>query len=70
MKIVNMHLHTTSVSTQQAIKQAVANMGFLGDVVLKITNDNSDYSPVYDVYDLQSNYLFSIDTDGDVVFER
>lgn len=45
-------------------------MGFGGDVVLKITNDNTDNDPIYDVYDLQSNYLFSVDTDGDVVFER
>lgn len=70
MKIVNQNQHTTNVSTQEAIQNAVTNMGFAGDVVLVITNDHEDYDPIYDVYDLQQNYLFSIDTDGDVIFER
>lgn len=59
------------VSTQQAISNAAANCG-VDRVRLVWANENTDFAPCYDVYeeDSDENYLFSIDSDGDVVYDR
>ncbi len=70
MKIVNKNSGAINKSTLSAIENQCNQMDFRGDVNLVHTNDNTDYDPTYDVYDLQSHYLFSIDTDGDVIYNR
>lgn len=69
MKILSSFDHLVNVSTQQAIENAAANAGF-EEAHLVWTNENSDDPPVYDVYDENEYYQFSIDTDGDVTFDR
>lgn len=56
-------------STQQAIQNAAANCG-ANEIRLTWANENTDEAPIYDAYDEDGNYLFSIDTDNDVTFER
>lgn len=68
-RIFNNSNYTLSPSAQQAIQNACANAG-IGDVTCKHTNENTDDAPIFDVYDETETYHFSIDTDGDVIFER
>jgi len=70
MKIVNKNSGTISASTEKAIQGWCNRNDFRGDVSLVHTNDNTDYAPTYDVYYPQADYLFSIDTDGDVIYDR
>jgi len=69
-RIFNNSNYTLSPSAQQAIQNACANAG-IGDVTCKHTNENTDDAPIFDVYDEETEtYHFSIETDGDVIFER
>ena len=70
MKILNQNLHTVSASTQEAIEKQIVSIEFAGDVVLQIANEHENFEPIYSVCSLEGDYLFSIDTDGDVIFER
>lgn len=70
MKIINKNSGAVSASTVSAIEKQCKDIDFRGDVSLVHTNDNTDHDPTYDVYDLQADYLFSIDTDGDVIYDR
>lgn len=69
MSIFSNFPQIVSPSTQNAIEKAAACAG-AEDVHLTWTNANSDEEPVYDAYDDDDNYLFSIDTDGDVVHQK
>ena len=70
MKILSSFDRLIAPSTQQAIENGCANAG-IDSAELRWTNENTDQSPIYDVYDLATEeYSFSIDTDGDVIFER
>lgn len=58
-------------STQQAIENSAANAG-VDSVTLVWVNENTDNAPCYDMYETGSdqNYIGSIDTDGDVIYDR
>lgn len=68
--ISNRNNFSLNKSTVKAIEVYHAEKIGIGDVVLTHTNDNTDEAPIYDVWSLSQNYLFSIDTDCDVIFER
>lgn len=59
-------------STQQAIENACANIGGIDSVMLTWANENSDNDPIYDVHNADGNeeYLFSIDTDADAIYNK
>lgn len=71
MTIQNNSDHILQVSSQQAIENAAVNAG-IDNVIAVRTNENEDSEqPIYDIYDEEAEtYQFSIDTDGDVIFER
>ena len=57
-------------STQKAVNNAAANYG-TSSVTLVWANENTDDAPIYDVIDTENeDYMCSIDTDGDVIFEK
>jgi hypothetical protein len=71
MRIQSSFDHLVQPSTQQAIENSCVNYGGIDSVRLTWVNENTNDSPVYDVYNSEDDiYLFSIDTDGDVTFER
>lgn len=55
-----------SPSAQQAINNACANIGV--DEATTSVRD-AHVGSMFDLWDNDSNYLFSIDTDGDIIFE-
>jgi len=55
-------------STQIAIRNAAANVGVSESHATHVSQDCDNH--IFDIYDHNKNYLFSIDTDGDVVFDR
>ena len=55
-------------SAQNAIRNAAANCGVSAVVATHV--DQTDDNHIFDIYDEEENYLFSIDTDGDVIFEK
>lgn len=59
-------------STLQAIENACANIGGIDSVILTWTNENSDNDPIYDAHndDGYEEYLFSIDTAADVIYDK
>lgn len=61
--------HLVAPSTQEAIDQACVNCG-AKKANLRWANENTDDEQIYDVYDERGVYVFSIDTDGDVIFDR
>ncbi len=70
MKISSSFDHLVNPSTQQAIENAAVNSG-AESVSLVWANENTDFAPCYDVYDAETGeYIFSIDTDGDVVYDK
>jgi len=70
MKIASSFDHIISPATQQAIENGCTNAG-IDSAFVRWANENSDHSPIYDVYDSENEeYSFSIDTDGNVIFER
>ncbi len=70
MKIASSFDHIISPATQQAIENGCANAG-IDSASVRWANENSDHSPIYDVYNAENEeYSFSIDTDGNVIFER
>ena len=69
MYILNSDNFAITKETIAAIENHHTDMEMVGDVVISVSNDNTDDAPCYDVYTLNQNYLFSIDTDGDVIYE-
>jgi hypothetical protein len=69
MKILSDFDHLVHPSTQQAIERAAINFG-AESVSLVWTNENTDYAPCYDVYNEDDEYIFSIDTEDDIIYER
>lgn len=69
MKISSTFDQIIPASTQQAIENASASAGN-DEARISWANENTDEAPIYDVYDENDNYVFSIDTDGNVIFER
>lgn len=70
MKIYNPTSKTLAPSTQLEIRKAMANAGV--DTVHAVNSAPHEDSSIFDLYadELESIYLFSIDTDGDVIFEK
>ena len=70
MKIYNQTSVTFSPETQQEILKAMAHCG-ASEVCTVLANENTGAN-IFDFYadGIKSVYLFSIDTDGDVIFER
>ena len=66
--ILNETAMTLSVSEQQTIRNAAASAGV--DIVQIEFAYSNDDNPVFDVNDEEGNYLFSLDTDGDIVFNK
>ena len=62
-------------STQQAVRNGAANAGLSAVVAVHVTQTGDNH--IFDIYSVvdeenhsKSEYSFSIDTDGDVIFER
>jgi len=55
-------------STQKAIKNAAANLGVSEVHATHVSQDCDNH--IFDIYDHNENYLFSINTDGNVIFDR
>jgi hypothetical protein len=66
--ITNNTNKTFSHSAQQAIRNAAANCG-VDEVTTSVNSNDGNNDTLFDLYDTNENYLFSIDTDGDVIFE-
>jgi len=66
--IKNNTQYTFSPSAQQAIKNAAANIG-VDEVVTSVHPNDGNNGTLFQLFDTEDNYLFSIDTDGDVIFE-
>ena len=67
------HIRNESVfilhpSTQQAIQNACANADI--DNVVAVYQYSNEDNHIFDIYDEDENYQFSIDTDGDIIFEK
>ena len=62
--------YSFSPSSQQAIEQACVSMEIDGDVHATKNAGDGNNDTLFDLYDDDENYLFSIDTDGDVIFDR
>lgn len=66
--IQNSTAYTFSPATQQAVRNAAANLG-LDEVVVGVHPNDGNNGTLFQIFDTDDNYLFSIDTDGDVIFE-
>mgnify|MGYP003511280795 CR=1 FL=1 len=66
--IKNNTQYTLSPSAQQAINNAAANCG-VDEVVTGTHPNDFNNGTLFQLFDTEDNYLFSIDTDGDVIFE-
>ncbi len=66
--ITNNTQYTFSPSAQQAIRNAAANCG-VDEVVAGIHPNDGHNGTMFQLFDTEDNYLFSVDTDGDVIFE-
>lgn len=68
MKIYSDFDQLINPSTQQAIRNAAVNAE-MQEANVRFRNPHGDPANLLDVYDENGNYRFSIDTDGDVIFE-
>jgi len=60
--------YTCSPSAQQAIRNAAANCGV--DVVgAGVHPTDGNNGTLFQLFDTEDNYLFSIDTENDTIFE-
>lgn len=58
-------------STQQAIENGCAWAGIDYETcVARRTNSNEDEAAIYDVFDAEEGYQFSIDSENDTIFSR
>lgn len=71
MKISNDSAYTLSQAAQQAVRNGAINAGIDANagVIAKHIYNNDD-AQIFDIYDTDENYVFSIDTDGNVIFEK
>ena len=70
VRIINNSQVTLQPSAQQAIQNAAAWAELESEVTAVLTNENTGNEPIFDVYDENDNYSFSIDTDNNTVFSR
>jgi len=68
MRIINNSDTVLSTAAQQSIRNAVAELG-LDEVIATRTNQYEE-GEIYDIYDNDDNYLFSIDSPDGVIFEK
>ena len=66
--IQNNTTHIFSPSSQQEIRNAMANCGI--DEVVTRTNKYDEVDNVFNFFDTEGYYQFSIDIEGDVIFEN
>lgn len=67
--IQNNTKHIFSPSSQQEIRNAMANCG-LDEVVTRTNKPHNEVDNVFNFFDTEGSYQFSIDTEGDVIFEN
>jgi len=68
-RIQNSTPHTFSAKSQQAIRNAAANCG-IDEVVAKTNKPHDEVDNIFNVFDTEGNYLFSIDTEVEQIFEN
>jgi hypothetical protein len=68
-RIQNSTEHIFSPSSQQAIRNAMENFG-LDEVVTYTNNPHDEVSNIFNLFDIEGNYMFSIDIEGDEIFEN
>lgn len=61
--------HTFSPASQQAIRNAMAHAG-IDEVVTRTNKPHDEVDNIFNFFDADGNYRFSIDTEGDVIFEN
>lgn len=66
MEIQNSTGYTFVPSTTQAIINAATNLG-LNKVMVGIHPNDGNNGTLFQIFDEDENYLFTIDTDGDVI---
>ena len=69
MYIKNDTSHIFSPSSQEAIKNAMANAG-LYEVVTRTNRPHDEVDNIFNFYDNDGNYQFSIDVEGDIIFHN
>ena len=69
MCINNDTAHTFSPSSQQAIRNGMANAG-LDEVTTRTNRPHDEVDNIFNFYDNDGNYQFSIDVEGDVIFHN
>lgn len=67
--IQNSTSHTFSPSSQNAIRNAMANCG-IDEVVTRTNKPHGEGDNIFNLFDTKGNYQFSIDIEGDVIFEN
>jgi hypothetical protein len=67
--IINNTAITFSPSAQQAIRNAMANADLEKVYTAKNSTDGGN-DTLFDLYDEEENYAFSIDLDGDVIWSK
>lgn len=70
MSILNESAYILQPSAQQAIKNACANSGTESDTVVAEFAYTNDDNPIFDIKEENGNYLFSIDTATDKIFDK
>lgn len=66
--IINNTAYLLSTASQQAIRNALGELG-IDEVEAKFAYTNDDEA-VFDIQDAEGNYLFSIDTSNDLIFDK
>lgn len=67
--IINNTPYTFSPSEQQTIENAMANAG-LDKVEAHTNKSHNEVDGIFNFFDSDKNYQFSIDVDGEVIFEN
>ena len=72
VSIFNPYDYTFSPTALAAIRNSIPNgiVAVHKAVAVYSNFRDNDAAPIFDIYDEEENYLFSIDTDGDVIFEK
>lgn len=68
-RIQNNTPHLFSPSSQQAIRNAMAHAG-VDEVVTKTNKPHGEIDNIFNLFDTNGNYQFSIDIEGDIIFEN
>lgn len=69
MRIQNSTPHTFSPASQSEIRNAMANFG-VNEVVTHTNRPHDEVDNIFNFFNTDGEYLFSIDVDGDVIFEN